>query len=76
MNISVNESVKNELMKQSQTFRDLVNQHESYEERLTELANLTYPSENEQLEEITIKKKKLNVKDEMYSMISEYSQSH
>lgn len=76
MDISTTETVKRELMKESQTFRDLVQQHQTYEQRLTELANLTYPNENEQIEEITIKKKKLNVKDEIYSMMSEYSNSH
>ena len=76
MDISTTESVKEELMKESQTFRDLINQHQSYEERLSELANLTYPSESEQIEEITIKKKKLNVKDEIYAMMAEYEKSH
>ncbi len=76
MDISTTENVKEELMRESQTFRDLVHQHQTYEERLTELANLTYPSETEQIEEITIKKKKLNVKDEIYSMMQEYTKSH
>lgn len=76
MDISTTENVKEELMKESQTFRDLVNQHQTYEERLSELANLTYPSESEQIEEITIKKKKLNVKDEIYAMMVEYEKSH
>lgn len=76
MDISTTEAVKQELMKESQTFRDLVHQHQSYERRLTELASLTYPSENEQIEEVTIKKKKLNVKDEIYAMMNEYSKSH
>ena len=76
MDISTTESVKEELMRESQTFRDLVHQHQTYEERLTQLANLTYPSESEQIEEITIKKKKLNVKDEIYAMMQEYEKSH
>ena len=76
MDVSTSESVKEELMRESQTFRDLVHQHQSYEKRLTELASLTYPSESEQIEELTIKKKKLTVKDEIYSMISEYSKAH
>ena len=76
MDISTTENVKEELMRESQTFRDLVHQHQSYEERLTELANLTYPSESEQIEEVTIKKKKLNVKDEIYAMMQEYQKAH
>jgi len=76
MDISTTETVKEELMRESQTFRDLVHQHQTYEERLAELANLTYPSESEQIEETTIKKKKLNVKDEIYAMMQEYEKSH
>ncbi|MFV0387233.1 MAG: DUF465 domain-containing protein [Pyrinomonadaceae bacterium] len=75
MDISTTEAVKEELIKESQTFRDLVEQHESYETRLVQLANLTYPNEEEQLEEIAIKKKKLTIKDEIYSMINDYSKS-
>ncbi len=76
MDISTTETVKEELLKESQTFRDLIHQHKTYEERLTELANLTYPNEDEQLEEVTIKKKKLTIKDEIYSMINDYGKSH
>ncbi len=73
MDIVQTDTAKDELLKESQTFRDLVSQHKNYEERLSELAKLTYPSEEEQIEEVTIKKKKLNIKDEIYSMIDEYS---
>lgn len=76
MDISTSEAVKEELLKESQTFRDLVHQHETYENRLTQLANLTYPNDDEQIEEVTIKKKKLNIKDEIYAMMSEYDSSH
>lgn len=76
MDISTNETVKDELLKESQTFRDLVHQHKDYEERLTELSSLTYPSEDEQLEETTIKKKKLTIKDEIYSMMTEFNESN
>lgn len=73
MEISALDEVKKELIKENQTFRELVQQHQGYEERLTELAELTYPNDEELLEETTLKKKKLNVKDEMYSMLQEYS---
>ncbi len=67
------DAVKDELIKENQAFKHLAKQHHEYEERLTELAELTYPSDEELLEEATLKKKKLNVKDEMYSMLQEYS---
>lgn len=70
------EEVKDILIKENQTFKELANQHQSYEKRLTELADLSYPSEEELLEETTLKRKKLVIKDEMYNMMNEYSNSH
>ncbi len=67
---------KDELIKSNPAFRDLVQQHQTYEKRLTELAHLTYPNDDEMLEEATIKKKKLLVKDEIYAIMQEYSNSH
>lgn len=76
MDMSASDPVRDELLKSNPQFRDLVNQHQSYEERLVELAHLTYPSDDEQLEETTLKKKKLQIKDEIYAMMHEYSVSH
>lgn len=70
------EEVKDILIKENQAFKELAQQHQSYEKRLTELADLSYPSEEEMLEETTLKRKKLLVKDEMYNMMNEYSSSH
>jgi uncharacterized protein YdcH (DUF465 family) len=61
------------LMKENQTFRELVQQHQNYEKRLSELASLTYPNEEELLEESTLKKKKLAIKDEIYTMMQQYT---
>lgn len=76
MDLSVPDAVRDELMKTNPTFRELVQQHQFYEARLSELAHLSYPSEEEQLEEITLKKKKLAVKDAIYEMMHKYEVSH
>ena len=76
MEISTTDTVKEELIRENQIFRDLVQQHQSYEKRLTELAELTYPSEEELLEETTLKKRKLFIKDEIYEMMQNHSKSH
>jgi len=76
MDMSTVDTVRDELLKQNQTFRDLVQQHQDYEKRLNELAGLTYPNDEELLEESTLKKKKLSIKDEIYAMMSEYSKTH
>lgn len=73
MDMSIANPVRDTLLKESQTFRELAQIHEKYEKRLNELASLTYPNEEELLEESTLKKKKLVVKDELYAMMNEYS---
>jgi uncharacterized protein YdcH (DUF465 family) len=69
MDMTTIDPVRDELIKENPNFRDLVQQHQNYERRLLELAQLTYPNEEEQLEETSLKKKKLNVKDEIYAII-------
>jgi uncharacterized protein YdcH (DUF465 family) len=76
MDLSTPDRVRDELLKINPTFRELVHQHTNYEQRLQELAHLSYPSDEEQLEESTLKKKKLLVKDEIYAIMSEYQVSH
>jgi len=76
MDMTMIDPVRDELIKENQNFRDLVQKHQSYEQRLTELAELTYPNDDELLEETTIKKKKLLVKDEIYALMHDYSKSH
>lgn len=76
MDMSTPDAVRDELIKINPAFKDLVNQHQNYEERLTELAHLTYPNDDEQLEEVTLKKKKLQVKDAIFAMMHDYEVSH
>jgi uncharacterized protein YdcH (DUF465 family) len=76
MDMTTIDPVRDELIKENPNFRDLVQQHQNYERRLLELAQLTYPNDEEQLEETTLKKKKLNVKDEIYAILQNHSHSH
>ncbi len=76
MDMSTPDVVRDELIKSNSAFRDLVHQHQNYENRLSELAHLTFPSDDEQIEESTLKKKKLLIKDEIYAMMHDYSVSH
>jgi uncharacterized protein YdcH (DUF465 family) len=76
MDMSSTNPVRDELLKTNSEFRDLVHKHDDYENRLSQLQHLSYPSDDEQLEEATLKKKKLLIKDEIYSMMHDYSVSH
>jgi uncharacterized protein YdcH (DUF465 family) len=69
MEMTKADSLKEELMTSDPEFRELVREHGRYEARLSELSALAYPSDEEQLEEVTLKKKKLAIKDQMYSLM-------
>ena len=66
------DTVKEQLMMSNSEFRELVREHGRYEQRLSELSALAYPSDEEQLEETTLKKKKLLIKDQIYSLMLDY----
>ncbi|MCC7306144.1 MAG: DUF465 domain-containing protein [Acidobacteria bacterium] len=76
MDLSTPDRVRDELLKVDPSFRELVHQHTNYEQRLQELAHLTYPNDDEQQEESLLKKKKLIVKDEIYAIMSQFEVSH
>jgi uncharacterized protein YdcH (DUF465 family) len=72
MEMTKADSLKEQLMMNNPEFRELVREHGRYEDRLSELSALAYPSDEEQLEETTLKKKKLAIKDQMYSLMLEH----
>jgi uncharacterized protein YdcH (DUF465 family) len=76
MDILTTETLKEELINRDPEFRELAREHHKYEERLTELSSLAYPSDEEQIEETTLKKKKLALKDQMYSIMLQYQRTH
>ena len=75
MDITTADLLKEELMSRDPEFRELAREHTRYEERLRELTALAYPSDEEQLEEVTLKKKKLALKDQMYSLIMQHEKT-
>lgn len=72
MDTSVVENLKHVLMDSNPEFRELVNEHGRHESRLSELSSLPYPSDEEQWEEITLKKKKLALKDQIYELLARH----
>jgi hypothetical protein len=53
---------------QNEEYRRLNEEHHEYESRLSALSAKAVLSDDEQVEESTLKKKKLSVKDRMYSL--------
>ena len=63
------EEMKQQLLQSNDEFRQLATQHHDLDERIHSLATRQYLSEPEQLEEVTLKKRKLQLKDQMESMV-------
>jgi uncharacterized protein YdcH (DUF465 family) len=61
--------MKQQLLESNDEFRQLATQHHDLDERIHSLATRQYLSEPEQLEEVTLKKKKLQLKDQMESIL-------
>jgi len=68
------EEIKEHLISSSPEFRRLVEEHKQHEGRLQELLNRHHMTDNDHLEEIQLKKKKLQLKDQMNEMISKFKQ--
>jgi uncharacterized protein YdcH (DUF465 family) len=67
--MSKEEEIKEQLMSSSTAFRRLAEEHHQYEGKLQEMHSRTHMSAQDHLDEITLKKKKLQLKDQMNSMI-------
>ena len=61
--------LKELLLKTDEEFRQLATQHHQLDDRLHELSGKAYLSEPEQLEEVTLKKRKLQLKDKMEDIL-------
>ena len=66
------EEMKRKLLESNDEFRQLANQHHLLDERIHNLAERNYLTEPEQLEEVTLKKRKLQLKDQMENILRQH----
>jgi uncharacterized protein YdcH (DUF465 family) len=64
-------AAKDYLLKTDNHFRQLFDEHQQFERRLSEFSDKPFLSVDEQVEETVIKKKKLALKDQMQTLIHE-----
>jgi uncharacterized protein len=76
MNAADAQEVKNFLLQSDQQFRQLAEQHHDLDDRLHQLIEKQYLSATEQFEQVTLKKKKLALKDQMETIVREYTRQH
>jgi len=70
------QELKELMLKESEEFRRLFEEHQSYEKRLDFYKSKAILTEEEKLEEKEIKKRKLAIKSRMYGMMEEFRKSH
>lgn len=63
---------RDSLLSHNDEYRRLDEQHHEFESRLVVLTDKTVLSADEQLEEVTLKKKKLQVKDRMEAIARQF----
>lgn len=76
MNAEEAQSVKGLLLQHDDGYRQLVEQHHDLDDRLHKLSDKPYLSTSEQLEEVTLKKRKLALKDRMEQMARAYTSAN
>ncbi len=66
------QDLKSLLLESDDEFRQLAARHHDLEQRLHELSHRNYLSEPERVEEVTLKKRKLQIKDRMEDIVRRY----
>jgi uncharacterized protein len=72
MDRNAQEQLKAHLMESNPEYRLLAAQHSDYARKLDQLEALPHLTEEEQLEEVRLKKLKLRLKDQMEAILSQY----
>jgi uncharacterized protein YdcH (DUF465 family) len=76
MERNAQEDIKAHLMQTSEHYRNLADQHLTYKKLVAELENKPFLTEEEEAEEVRLKKLKLHLKDQMETIVSEYRLHH
>jgi uncharacterized protein len=69
------QNVKELLLQTDEEFNQLAAKHHQLEDRLHELTSKHYLSQPEQIEEVNLKKQKLQLKDRMENILRRHRQS-
>jgi len=64
--------LREQLFQENAEYRKIAAEHQMYDDQLEDLSRKHFLSEEEKLQEKTLKKKKLILKDQMYFMVQIY----
>jgi uncharacterized protein YdcH (DUF465 family) len=72
METRLHDELKERLIETNEEFRRMAEEHRTYEARLQELSSRAFLTDEEQVEELRLKKLKLHLKDRMEEMILQH----
>ncbi len=67
--------LKERMLRESADFRKIYDEHQRYERELAEIKQRNFLTEPEKLREKELKKRKLQLKDQMYTMMAAFRKS-
>lgn len=70
------EEIKEILLRQDGEFQRLADEHKRYDDELRDLSGRKYLTPHDQLREVELKKKKLQLKDRMLEIAAEYRKNN
>ena len=76
MNAAEGPEIKNLLLQSDTHYRDLAERHHQLDDRIHQLSDQHYLTDSEQVEEVTLKKQKLALKDQMEEIARMYADRH
>ncbi len=76
MDQTIQEEIKAHLMQTNESFRNLMDRHHEYDVLVERLESKPALSAEEEIEEHRLKKLKLQIKDQMEQIVSEYRLQH
>ena len=73
MSVLIGEAeLKEQLLHTNEEYRRLAAEHQSYSDQLEKLSSRSHLSDEEKIQEVMLKKKKLLLKDQMYLMLQKH----
>jgi uncharacterized protein YdcH (DUF465 family) len=76
MNAAEGPEIKNQLLQSDHHYRDLAERHHELDDRIHRLSDQHFLTDSEQVEEVTLKKQKLALKDQMEAIARVYTSGH
>lgn len=72
METRLHDELRERLIETNEEFRRMVDEHHAYKTRLQELSSRAFLTDEEQVEELRLKKLKLHLKDQMEEIILQH----